>query len=59
MATKWEYQLSGYYMYDPAPARVLEKVLAELNRLGTEGWEVAGTWTETSGHVHFLLKRPR
>ena len=51
--------MSGYYMYDPAPARALEKALAELNRLGMEGWEVAGTWSETSGHFHFLLKRPK
>ena len=50
--TAWEYrQVSRSMSEGKAPTE------EELNKLGKEGWELAGVFIE-SGTVHFYFKRP-
>lgn len=64
----WEYRL---LRFDAARGFFREagdidddKATAELNQLGGEGWELAGTFETNvvqgrTAHVTFILKRPR
>jgi hypothetical protein len=58
---RWEYKVI------PAGAEGTELAQRDLNRLGDEGWELAGTFgsvrggsgTTITSEQHFVLKRPK
>ena len=53
MESRWEYK---DLVRDLASSELLTE--AELNVLGTDGWELAGTVSQ-GGQVHFYFKRER
>ena len=57
--TKWEYkQFSVRSSQWSFSGKNRQKVAADLNELGREGWEVAGSCLDLGFTQYYLLKRP-
>jgi len=52
-SAKWHYKIIDYALHETA-----DLAAADLDELGKEGWELAGT-LPLSGKVRFFFKRPR
>jgi hypothetical protein len=56
---KWEYkQLSVRTSQWSFFAKNRDKVVADLNELGLEGWEVAESCVDLGYTLYYILKRP-
>jgi hypothetical protein len=54
---KWEYRVA-LFRWRSDVGQEVNNMTGELNRLGNEGWEVAGlSYAELSGQI-VILKRP-
>jgi len=51
---KWEYQL--HRLAGRPREDTLDLVVASLNTMGDDGWEIVGVWPDG---LHILLKRPK
>lgn len=53
--TQWEYKNITY----KGSSVVKEETEKELNQLGKEGWELAGTFSNDIGRGTMIFKRPK
>jgi hypothetical protein len=58
--TKWEYQQLGIRSNPMSlSGKDRKQFVADLNRLGQEGWEIVGSYASLGTTQYYLLKRPR
>ena len=54
-ATKWEYSMTSTAVSTKPTEK---RFVADLNKVGSDGWEVVNVWINTHGITMVLMKRP-